>query len=110
LYLTVIAAGFEHEEDGFGGYFEKTETTYSGLDDYGDQELTPGNTITFEGESAGNQMNEEARFAYMVEQYVNGGPSEREFDVPTYRRNAAKLISLDSLRRDEWVVTDLYEN
>jgi cell division protein FtsZ len=110
LYLTVIAAGFEHEEDGFGGYFEKPASTYSGVDELGEHELAAGHTVTFEGESAGNIMNEEARFAYMVEQYVNGGPSEREFDVPTYRRNAAKLISIDSLRRDEWVVTDLYEN
>jgi cell division protein FtsZ len=110
LYLTVIAAGFEHEEDGFGGYFEKPETTYSSEVDYGNHELTPGNTFVFETETSASQMNEEERFAYMVEQYTNGGPNEREFDVPTYRRNAAKLISIDSLRRDEWVVTDLFEN
>jgi hypothetical protein len=53
-------------------------------------------------------MSEEERFNYLVDLYANGGPSETEFEVPTYRRNAVKLYALDRLPEDEWVTSDLY--
>ncbi len=108
LYLTVIAAGFEHEGDEFGGYFETSDSGYEVVDDLGQREFTPGSTITLDTESGNNPMSEEERFNYLVDLYANGGPSETEFEVPTYRRNAVKLYALDRLPEDEWVTTDLY--
>ncbi len=108
LYLTVIAAGFEHEGDEFGGYFETSDSSYEVVDDLGQREFTPGSTITLDTESGNNPMSEEERFNYLVDLYANGGPSETEFEVPTYRRNAVKLYALDRLPEDEWVTSDLY--
>jgi cell division protein FtsZ len=108
LYLTVIAAGFEHEGDEFSTYFEGAEVNYETADDSGQREFTPGSTITLDAESANNPMNEEERFSYMVDVYANGGLSETEFEVPTYRRNSVKLYALNRLPEEEWVTTDLY--
>jgi len=108
LYLTVIAAGFEHEGDEFSTYFEGNEVNYEIAEDSGQREFTPGSTITLDAESTNNPMNEEERFSYMVDVYTNGGLSETEFEVPTYRRNSVKLYALNRLPEEEWVTTDLY--
>jgi cell division protein FtsZ len=108
LYLTVIAAGFEHEGDEFGTYFAESDGTYASADDTGNREFTSGSTITLDAESANNPMNEEERFNYMVDIYANGGVSETEFEVPTYRRNSVKLYALNRLPEEEWVTSELY--
>jgi hypothetical protein len=106
LYLTVIAAGFEHEEDGFNDYFKGNKTKPYAQGEFETQELIPGNPITLESE----HLSEDERFNQMVMQYANGGPSEVEFNIPTFKRNHAELISLETIRQEDWVVTDLFEN
>lgn len=106
LYLTVIAAGFEHEEDGFNDYFKGNKSKPYTQGEFEAQELIPGNPITLEAEN----LSEEERFDQMVSQYVHGGISEMEFNVPTFKRNHAELISLETIRQEDWVVTDLFEN
>lgn len=100
LYLTVIAAGFEHEEDGFDAYYRRGAQAGSILPT---TEITPGVTITLDGES-----NEESRFARLVEQYSKGGPSETEHLIPTFQRNGVSLVDLSLLSQEEWVESDLY--
>jgi hypothetical protein len=46
----------------------------------------------------------------MIMQYANGEISEVEFNIPTFKRNHAELISLETIRQEDWVVTDLFEN
>jgi cell division protein FtsZ len=106
LYLTVIAAGFEHEEDGFNDYFKGNKSKPYAQGEFETQELIPGNPITLESEN----LTEEERFNQMVAQYANGGISEMEFNVPTFKRNHSELISLETIRQEDWVVTDLFEN
>lgn len=109
LYLTVIAAGFEHENDDLDKFHRGSTTGYQ----QGGTTLRPGETISFEEQDGGLQVepeNEVIRFAKMVEQYKIGRPSESDFAIPTYQRNHVPLYDLRTVPQTKWVETALYED
>ena len=44
----------------------------------------------------------------MVMQYANGGPSEIEFKIPTYKRTEVGLYDISTMPEKAWQTTDLF--
>jgi cell division protein FtsZ len=111
LYLTVIAAGFEHENDDLDKFHRGSTEGY--------KQGTPasilqaGDKFDFDDYGTGGQNvdveNEVVRFAKLVDLYKNGGPSEKDFAIPAYQRNKVPLYDLRTVPQDRWIELALYE-
>jgi cell division protein FtsZ len=111
LYLTVIAAGFEHENDDLDKFHRGSTEGYK----QGTQSsiLQVGDKFDFDDYGTGAQVvdleNEVIRFAKLVDLYKNGGPSEKDFAIPSYQRNKVPLYDLRTVPQDRWIELTLYE-
>lgn len=111
LYLTVIAAGFEHEQNALDDFLFSDTKHYSTANK--PASLISGATVEFDEfgtTSSAPTESEEVRFQKMVDHYKKGGPDESDFAIPTYQRNQIPLYDLSRIPQDEWIETPLYED
>ena len=111
LYLTVIAAGFEHENDDLDKFHRGSTDGY--MHGTPASILQAGDKFDFDDYGSGGQAadleNEVVRFAKLVDLYKNGGPSEKDFAIPAYQRNKVPLYDLRTVPQDRWIELALYE-
>jgi cell division protein FtsZ len=110
LYLTVIAAGFEHEQNALD------EFLFGDTSHYGSAEnpvLTSGETFDFSDFDNKSNSNapesEEVRFAKLVDIYKKGGPDTKDFAIPTYQRNNVPLYDINRVSQNEWIESNLFD-
>jgi cell division protein FtsZ len=110
LYLTVIAAGFEHEQNALD------EFLFGDTSHYGSAEnpaLKPGETFEFsdvEGKAnAHAHESEEVRFSKLMDIYKKGGIDPKEFAIPTYQRNNIPLYDINRVSQNEWIASNLFD-
>lgn len=110
LYLTVIAAGFEHENDDLDKFHRGSTAGYKQGSNL--STLSVGDKFDFEDSTSSmfELENEVIRFAKMVEQYTLGTPSEKDFAIPSYQRNKVPLYDLRTVPQEKWIETPLYED
>lgn len=110
LYLTVIAAGFEHEQNALDGFLFDDTSHYGSAEN---QVLTSGETFDFSDFDSKQNSNvvesEEVRFAKLLDSYKKGGPDSKDFSIPTYQRNNVPLYDINRVPQNEWVESNLYE-
>jgi len=106
LYLTVIAAAFEHSHNAMDEYFKTDTSNY----ETGSSNISSGQTIDLDdlGITASTYIeNEEVRFEKMIENYEVDGFKSADFNIPTYQRFKIPLYDISKIPQEEWEESEL---
>jgi len=104
LYLTVIAAGFEHEQNALDGFFLDDTSHYLGQG----AGWQAGETLDLDAITENQGMeNEEQRFHKLLDQYRLGSLDAKDFAIPTYQRLKVPLYDISRLGQEEWEISYL---
>jgi len=104
LYLTVIAAGFEHEQNALDGFLLDDTSHYLGQG----AGWQAGETLDLDAITENQGMeNEEQRFHKLLDQYRLGSLDAKDFAIPTYQRLKVPLYDISRLGQEEWEISYL---
>ena len=101
LYLTVIAAAFDHSHNALDEYLHTDTSHY----ETGSGELAAGQTVDIgdlENASGFYFDSEESRFNKMIDNYRSEGFGTPDFNIPTYQRFKIPLYDISKIPQEEW--------
>jgi len=101
LYLTVIAAAFEHSQNALDEYLHTDTSHY----EIASSDLSAGQTVDLgdlENSASSYFDSEENRFSKMVENYRSEGYESSDFNIPTYQRFKLPLYDITKIPQEEW--------